>query len=492
MPDTDRSAPILVWFRDDLRLDDNPALAAALSQNRPVVAVYVREDGSGAPRAPGGASRWWLHHSLTRLSESLAKAGVPLVLRRGAAHAILQDLVAETGASHILWNRRYDPSGIAVDTALKAAFRADGVVAESFSANLLAEPWDVATGSGGPYRVFSPFFRALVARGEPAPPRPSALPAEAGPREGTASPDSETPASLFHLPTRPDWAGGLRDTWEPGEAGALRRLSAFLDDGLARYAAQRDEPASQATSMLSPHLRFGEISPRRIWHAVAHRGADPSSGIGERQVAKFQSELCWREFSYHLLFHFPDLGTANFQPRFDAFPWRSDEMQLRAWTKGLTGYPLVDAGMRELWHTGTMHNRVRMVAASFLIKHLMLDWRQGEAWFWDTLVDADPANNAASWQWVAGSGADAAPYFRIFNPTTQGEKFDPDGDYTKRWVPELSGLPPKYLFKPHEAPREILAQASIRLGDTYPRPIVDHSTARQRALDAFQTIKNAA
>ncbi|WP_417769925.1 cryptochrome/photolyase family protein [Stappia sp.] len=490
MPDTDQPVPILVWFREDLRLDDNPALAAALSPGSPVVAVYVREEGPDAPRAPGGASRWWLHHSLTRLSDDLKQAGIPLVLRRGPAEETLRGLAAETGASRILWNRRYDPAGIAIDTALKAAFKADGVTAESFSATLIAEPWELATGSGGPYRVFSPFFRALIARGEPAAPRHTALPA--GRRRIEVSPDSETPATLFPLPTSPDWAGGLRETWEPGEAGALRRLETFLDDGLERYAEKRDEPASQATSLLSPHLRFGEISPRRIWHAAAHRGADPSSGVGDRQVAKFHSELGWREFSYHLLYHFPKLPSANFQSRFDAFPWRSDDAQLRAWTKGLTGYPLVDAGMRELWHTGYMHNRVRMVTASFLIKHLMIDWREGEAWFRDTLVDADPASNAASWQWVAGSGADAAPYFRIFNPTTQGEKFDPDGTYTKRWVPELSGLPQEYLFKPHEAPREMLSQAGIRLGDTYPRPIVDHKAARQRALDAFQTIKNAA
>lgn len=490
MPTAERSAPILVWFREDLRLDDNPALAAALSLDRPVVAIHVREEGPAAPRAPGGAARWWLHHSLARLSEDLNEAGIPLVLRRGAADATLKDLVAETGASHILWNRRYDPAGIAVDTALKASCKAEGIVAESFAATLLAEPWELATGSGGPYRVFSPFFRALVARGEPTLPRPLALPA--GRRRIEVSPDSETPATLFPLPDRPDWAGGLRETWEPGEAGALRRLEAFLDDGLERYAEKRDAPAGKATSLLSPHLRFGEISPRRVWHAAAHRGADPSSRVGDRQVAKFHSELGWREFSYHLLYHFPTLPSANFQSRFDAFPWRSDRAQFRAWTKGLTGYPLVDAGMRELWHTGYMHNRVRMVTASFLIKHLMIDWREGEAWFRDTLVDADPANNAASWQWVAGSGADAAPYFRIFNPTTQGEKFDPDGTYTKRWVPELSGLPPKYLFKPDEAPGEMLAQAGIRLGDTYPRPIVDHKAARQRALDAFQTTRNAA
>ncbi len=491
MPTSDRPAPTLVWFRDDLRLDDNPALAAALSEPGETIAVYVLEDeGDGAPRPLGGASRWWLHHSLKDLAENLEGIGVPLVLRRGAAAEALQALIDETGAGRVTWNRRYDPQGIDIDTRIKARLRDNGTVAESFGANLLVEPWELKTLAGDPYRVFSPFFRALLARGEPAQPRALAAPARQPSR--SAAPATESIDEVLPLPSRPDWAGGLRETWRPGETGVLERLSVFLDERLARYADKRDEPAAEATSMLSPHLRFGEISPRRVWHAAAHRAADPSSGVGDRQVAKFQSELGWREFSYHLLFHHPDLGSANFQPRFDAFPWREDADQFAAWRKGLTGYPLVDAGMRELWHTGYMHNRVRMVVASFLVKHLMIDWREGEAWFWDTLVDADPANNTASWQWVAGSGADAAPYFRIFNPTMQGEKFDPDGTYTRRWLPELGRLPSKYLFKPHEAPREVLAQAGVRLGETYPRPIVDHGTARQRALDAFESIKNAA
>ncbi|WP_067222157.1 cryptochrome/photolyase family protein [Stappia indica] len=488
MPSKDSPSPIVVWFRDDLRLDDNPALAAAVGQGRPVVALYVLDESKDGPRALGGASRWWLNLSLKALARDLDKIGVPLVLRKGPALKTVPAVLSEAGAGNIVWNRRYDAPGIAIDKELKSSLREDGFVAESFNGALLAEPWDVLNGEGLPYRVFSPFFRAMNARGAPAQPQDFKAPSERLPE--APSLEGEEIDDLLPLPSRPDWAGGLRDTWTPGEAGARKRLEAFLDDRLCRYAAQRDMPGEDATSLLSPHLRFGEISPRRIWYAAGDRTAAQDE-ISDKQLDKFRSELGWREFSYHLLFHFPDIGHANFQPRFDDFPWRKDKKQFRIWTKGQTGYPLVDAGMRELWHTGYMHNRVRMVVASFLIKHLMIDWREGEAWFWDTLVDADPANNTASWQWVAGSGADAAPYFRIFNPTSQGEKFDPDGTYVRRWVPELADMPASHIYKPHEAPREMLEKAGVRLGDTYPRPMVEHAKARQRALDAFQTIKNA-
>ena len=488
MPSKDSPSPIVVWFRDDLRLDDNPALAAAVGQGRPVVALYVLDESKDGPRALGGASRWWLNLSLKALARDLDKIGVPLVLRKGPALKTVPAVLSEAGAGNIVWNRRYDAPGIAIDKELKSSLREDGFVAESFNGALLAEPWDVLNGEGLPYRVFSPFFRAMNARGAPAQPQDFKAPSERLPEAPSLK--GEEIDDLLPLPSRPDWAGGLRDTWTPGEAGARKRLEAFLDDRLCRYAAQRDMPGEDATSLLSPHLRFGEISPRRIWYAAGDRTAAQDE-ISDKQLDKFRSELGWREFSYHLLFHFPDIGHANFQPRFDDFPWRKDKKQFRIWTKGQTGYPLVDAGMRELWHTGYMHNRVRMVVASFLIKHLMIDWREGEAWFWDTLVDADPANNTASWQWVAGSGADAAPYFRIFNPTSQGEKFDPDGTYVRRWVPELADMPASHIYKPHEAPREMLEKAGVRLGDTYPRPMVEHAKARQRALDAFQTIKNA-
>ncbi|WP_417773855.1 cryptochrome/photolyase family protein [Stappia sp.] len=489
MPSPDTSSPLLVWFRDDLRTDDNPALSAALSDGRPVIGFYLLDEVSEGVRPFGGASRWWLHHSLSALAERLTRINVPLVLRQGGALDEVPRLAREAGASGIVWNRRYEAAAIRLDAALKSTLRADGLSAESFNGALLVEPWEVATKAGAPYKVFTPFFKALVARGEPA--RPHACGERSGSSVPVSVPHSDELGAWNLLPCAPDWAGGLRETWTPGEDGAKARLSDFLDIRLSGYAEHRDAPGKATTSRLSPHLRFGEISPRRIWHAAAFHAETAGEPNTRTALAKFQAELGWREFSYHLLFHFPTLDRQNFQPRFDGFPWKRDAGAFAAWTRGRTGYPLVDAGLRELWHTGYMHNRVRMVAASFLVKHLLLDWREGEAWFWDTLVDADPASNPASWQWVAGSGADAAPYFRIFNPTGQGEKFDPEGHYTRKWVPELAALPNKFLFRPHEAPAEVLESAGVRLGETYPRPIVDHGKARQRALDAFETLKTA-
>ncbi|MBA5776441.1 deoxyribodipyrimidine photo-lyase [Stappia sp. F7233] len=481
MDDAEQNRPTIIWFRNDLRLADNPALARAASSRRPLIALHVLDDCY-----LGGATRWWLHHSLAKLGERLAGHGVPLILRRGPAREEVISLALETRAANVFWNRRYDPHGIAADSDLKEKLRAAGLVVESFNSNLITEPWEVKTSSGGPFRVFTPFWKALRAHYVPAKPisEPSTL-------EGsTASIPSLRLEDMDLLPRKPDWANGLRGTWCPGEAGARDRLQRFLADGFAQYADCRDFPAAGATSMLSPHLRFGEISPRRIWHAASLAAA--RRDIPEGNLDKFLSELAWREFSYHLLFHNPDLPRENFQRKFDAFPWANNEAAFRAWTKGRTGYPIVDAGMRELWQTGTMHNRVRMIAASFLIKHLLVDWRKGAEWFRDTLVDADIASNSASWQWVAGSGADAAPYFRIFNPVLQGEKFDPDGSYTRRFVPELAGLPDRYLFRPFEAPESVLAKAGVTLGKTYPSPIVDHGLARDRALQAFQTLSAAA
>jgi deoxyribodipyrimidine photo-lyase len=368
---------------------------------------------------------------------------------------------------------------VAIDGDLKTRLRAEGRAATSFQASLLHEPQAIRSGSGGPFRVFTPFWRACRAGPRPRSPlpRPTVLHAFA------SEPAGQALEALDLLPRAPYWAGGLDATWTPGEAGAEARLTRFLDHGLATYAAERDRPDRDVSSRLSPHLRFGEISPFRILEAVEARiTADPRlAASGE----KFLSEVGWREFAHHLAFHFGDLATRNFQPRFDAFPWRRNDAILAAWTTGRTGYPLVDAGMRELWATGTMHNRVRMVVASFLVKHGLVDWREGERWFFDTLVDACPAVNPASWQWVAGSGADAAPYFRIFNPVSQGTKFDPDGAYVRRWVPELTGLPASVIHAPWTAPREILAGAGVVLGRSYPLPIVDHAAARERALAAF-------
>ncbi len=468
------SGPSIVWLRDDLRLHDNPALVAAAARDGAVVPLYVLDEESDGLRHLGGASRWWLHHSLDALSQAFADLGSPLVLRRGAPLNVVGEIVRETGAKALFWNRRYDAAGIEVDRRIKAGMRDGGLTVESFSANLLHEPWELATGSGQPYRVFTPFWKA--ARQAPAPRAPLPAPKRLD-APGKAVPGNSL-GTWNLLPRTVDWAGGLRETWTPGEAGARARLAAFLDGSLSGYSSRRDRPDRNSTSMLSPHLRFGEIGPVQISHAALARGDG-------RDVHKFLAEVGWREFSYHLLFHNPDLATRNYRSRFDAMPWRRAPAQLEAWKRGQTGYPVVDAGMRQLWHTGWMHNRVRMVAASLLIKHLLIDWREGEAWFWDTLVDADPANNPASWQWVAGSGADAAPYFRIFNPVLQGEKFDPSGDYVRRWVPEIAKLPDKHLHSPWTASAGTLRDAGVELGRTYPAPIVDHAMARHRALEAF-------
>ncbi len=470
----DQSALSLVWFREDLRLADNPALTAAIARGRRLALVYILDEESDGIRPLGGASRWWLHHSLAALSDDLAAHGHRLILRRGRAGDILPALIQETGANAVDWNRRYGAAERAVDATLKTTLREQGIAVESHQAGLLFEPWTVTTGAGQPYRVFTPFWRACLARGEPRPPLPA--PHDwPRPADATASDDL---ADWALLPTKPDWAAGLRESWQPGERGAQARLAQFLDEGLPHYAGQRDRPDIDATSRLSPHLRFGEVSPFQLWHAAEDAGRQET--MSRRNIDKFLSELGWREFSWHLLFHFPDLPDRNFQPRFDAFPWREpDAADLAAWQQGRTGIPIVDAGMRQLWHTGWMHNRVRMIVASFLIKNLLIDWRIGEAWFWDTLVDADAASNAASWQWVAGSGADAAPYFRVFNPMLQAEKFDPQADYIRVHVPELAAL----------SASEIARLTAGGRARGYPAPIVDLQESRRRALDAFASLK---
>lgn len=472
----------IVWFRNDLRVADNAALTAA-SKHGAVIAVYIRHIG-GETRAQGSASRWWLHHSLHDLSERLQGMGTPLTLMSGDPAALIPELVRTTGATAVYWNRRYDPAHAAADADLKSRLRAQGLIAESFGGQLLHEPSKLKTGAGSHYRVYSPFWRALEPGLEDhrSLPAPTALPA---PRRVLAS---ERLKSWGLLPTRPDWSGGLRKAWSPGETGAAARLTDFLDCRMAGYAERRDLPSVDATSGLSPHLAFGEISPGQILDALKTGENDASP----RDRLVFRKEIAWRDFSWHLLANEPGLPHKNHNRRFDEFPWTENDAALAAWREGKTGYPIVDAGMRQLWQTGWMHNRVRMIVASFLTKHLMIDWRQGEAWFWDTLVDADPASNAASWQWVAGCGADAAPYFRIFNPVLQGEKFDPDGDYVRRYVPELATLAAGFIHKPWAAPERNLLAAGVRLGETYPRPIVDHQAARNRALAAYQSIKDAA
>ncbi len=475
-------APAIVWFRDDLRLSDQPALQAAVETGAPIICLYVFDEVSSGLRPPGGASRWWLHHSLAALATSLDKIGGRLDILRGAASELIPQLAAASGAAAVFWTRRYGAAEIALDTAIKEALRRNGVTAQSHNGQLLFEPWQLKTKAGGPFRVFTPFWRAALALPSPAHPAPAPKAIKAADWPGKIKRLALDDLGL--LPLKPDWAGGLRKAWRPGEAGAQAQLRHFLESRLARYAADRDRPDVEATSRLSPHLRFGEISPRQILAATRH--AQDSGDASPQGVAKFTAEIGWREFSYHLLYQSPDLATRNFQKRFDVFKWpEPNPDHLRLWQRGQTGYPIVDAGMRELWQTGTMHNRVRMVAASFLIKHLMVRWRRGEEWFWDTLCDADPASNPASWQWVAGSGADAAPYFRIFNPILQGEKFDPDGAYVRNYIPELGNMPAKWIHKPWTAPPFVLKEAGVSLGSSYPSPIIDHDRARQRALAAF-------
>lgn len=473
---TDR--PVILWFRQDLRLADNPALNKAVQTGRPVVPVYVLDQVSRA-RAMGAASLWWLDKSLRALDASLHERGSRLVLRHGDSEAELRRLIDETGADTVFLNRLFEPDAFARDADIAHALQADGIDCKGYNAALMSRPGSVLNGSGQPYKVFTPFLKALLATAEQ-PPHTGAPSTLATPIDPPSDDINEWP---LH-PSDPDWSGGF--DWSPGEAGAARALSAFVESGLKTYSTGRDRPAEPATSRLSPHLHFGEISP---WRAVeAARNAAGQGRVPAAEAEKFVAEIGWREFSAHLLHAFPQMTDTAFRPEYDAMPWRDDPVALQAWERGQTGYPVVDAGMRELWATGFMHNRVRMIVASFLIKHLLIDWREGEAWFWNTLVDADLASNVQNWQWVAGSGADASPYFRIFNPVIQGQKFDADGRYVRKWVPELRRLPDRWLHAPWTAPHEVLAQAGIRPGRDYPAPVVDHAAARQRALDALEQV----
>lgn len=475
------AVPAIVWFRQDLRLGDNPALAAALKTGRPLVLTYILDDAPSNAWALGGASRWWLHRSLEALSKSIAARGGALILRRGDGEEQLLQLVKETGAGAVFWNRCYEPHAIARDTAVKQKLQAAGIAVTSCNGALLHEPWTVQNKSGEPYKVYSAFWRASQQLEWRAPtPAPKKL------KPCGADIASDTLQSWGLLPTKPNWAADFEPEWTPGEAGALQALDAFIESRLQDYAEQRDQLGVTGTSRLSPHLHFGEISPVQVRAAITS-AAEQHPHL-QRGADKYLAEIGWREFSTSLLFHRPNLPQENWRDQFNHFAWRTDPEALESWQRGRTGYPIVDAAMRELWTTGYMHNRARMIAASFLIKHLLIDWRLGEAWFWDTLVDADLANNAASWQWVAGSGADAAPYFRIFNPVTQGERFDSDGAYVRRWVPELAALPNAVLHRPWTASAGALKQANVELGVTYPHPIVDHDTARRRALDAFAAL----
>ena len=448
------SSPSIVWFRDDLRIADNPALAWAIERGAPVIALYLLDEQSPEIRPLGAASKWWLHHSLTSLSSDLESLGATLTLRSGSAREVIPALVTEVGAGGLAWNRRYGPSRV-IDQELKEDLRSQGLDVESFQASVMYEPWTITNKDGKAFQVFTPFWKTCLASGPPREPIPA--PASI---EGVADVQSESLDAWGLLPTSPDWSEGLRETWSPGEEGAWQRLDGFVESGLALYH-RRDEPGIDATSMLSPHLRFGEVSPHQVWHRSMR--TDNPEAIKNRD--KFLSEVGWREFMINVLFQHPALHTDNIRSNFDQFPWRWPEAtELRPWQRGTTGIPLVDAGMRQLWHTGYMHNRVRMVTASFLVKNMLVHWRLGEQWFWDTLVDADEANNPGSWQWVAGCGTDAAPYFRVFNPVVQAEKFDPDGSYRSTWIPEWGT-------------------------DDYPDPILDLAETRAEALSAFEVTK---
>ncbi|MEO0411486.1 MAG: deoxyribodipyrimidine photo-lyase [Pseudomonadota bacterium] len=465
----------VVWFRNDLRLHDQAALAAA-ALDGPVIAFYCLDDAAAGDWRHGGAQRWWLHHSLTQLKTALAALGIPLVLKRGATAKHLAALVSQTQAQSVHATRHFEP----YNRTLEAALEEGSIPLTLHTGSYLRAPEEVRTGSGGPYKVFTPYWRASRALGDPD--APKAAPRDITGYDGTLESDDLSDWGL--RPTKPDWSAGLQTSWTPGEAGAHEMLRALSPGKVAEYKNQRDFPALDGTSKLSPHLHFGEITPRQIWHHL--------SGVMELDQAEpLIRQLGWRDFSLSLLQYAPHLPEASWSPKFKSFPWREDAADLERWQRGQTGYPVVDAGMRQLWQTGWMHNRVRMIVASFLCKHLLLHWRHGEDWFWDTLVDADLANNAAGWQWVAGSGADASPYFRIFNPITQSEKFDKGGDYIRSFVPELAGLPSKHLHAPWSAPENILQAAGVQLGKTYPKPMVDHSQARQRALDAYEDIKAA-
>ena len=471
--------PSIVWLRQDLRIEDNPALQEAIGSGGPVIPVYnwAPEEEGGWP--PGAASRWWLHNSLKRLQKELENIGLSLVIRSGSTLANLEQIIDKTGATAVFWNRRYEPASIQRDAMVKAELTRLGILAKSFNGNLLFEPWTILNKQNAPFKVFTPFWKACLARGEPSEPLPH-------PMKVAKKQLAVETLMLDQLELLPKihWDKGLYEEWTPGTINAKKMLERFLKKGVDSYSELRDHPDEQGTSKMSPYLHFGEITSRMIWHAVMKSKTHTASS------EIYLKQLGWREFAHHLLYHFPLTTSKPLRPDFNEFPWNDNKDWVKAWHKGYTGYPIVDAGMRQLWTTGWMHNRVRMIVGSFLVKDLLISWQEGVRWFWDTLVDADLANNTMGWQWVSGCGADAAPYFRVFNPVIQGEKFDLSGDYVRKWIPEIADLPNKWLHCPWEAPQDVLSKAGIVIGKTYPPPIVDHAEARLKALNAFHALKN--
>ena len=477
------SGTVILWFRLDLRLADNPALKAAVRRGT-VVPVFIHAPEEEMPWEPGGASKWWLHQSLAALDLALQRAGSRLIMRRGPTLESLLKLVEQTGAEAVFWNRRYEPALIERDTKIMETLAGHGLLAESFNGALLNEPWTIKNQSGKSFQVFTPFWKHCLAKAEPNEPLP--MPKHI-PRPN-CWPGSVRLKDL-DLEPKIDWAQGLRTAWTPGEAGARAHLKRFLSSAIHDYAQSRNRPGHIGTSRLSPHLHFGEITPRQIWDAVRKHAEKKGIARTTWRSSQFLTEIGWREFAHHLLYHFPATPTEPLRKEFRKLRWHKNPEFLKAWQKGRTGYPIVDAGMRELWTTGWMHNRVRMIVASFLVKDLLISWQEGARWFWDTLVDADLAQNTLGWQWTSGCGADAAPYFRVFNPVSQAEKFDAKGDYVRKWCPEIARLPDKWLHKPWEAPEDILTKAGVRIGQNYPAPIVSHTIAREVALEAFARLK---
>ena len=474
----------LFLFRNDLRLADNMALSAAFDSNQDVILLYVYDDSVTSWKV-GSASRWWLHNSLLGLQQSIKQLGGQLHLRRGNTLSVLREIIHEANVDQLYFSRTYEPAQRQIEQAIYDEWH-NAITIKRYGGYLLFEPEQIKTGQGAPYKVFTPFWKSCMTQVEPMPIARATDFSSCRFFCGNIHSDSIDEWQL--QPSSSGWFLGLWQVWQPGEAGAQQRLQHALNHILNDYAEERDRPDREGTSKLSPHLHFGELSPVRVWSDV--KQFMQAGKLEKDQAMCFLRELGWREFSTHLLFHWQSLPDSAFRSEYQSFPWKQDFGALTAWQRGETGYPIVDAGMRQLWHSGWMHNRVRMIVGSFLVKHLLIHWREGEDWFWDTLVDADLANNAASWQWVAGSGADAAPYFRIFNPILQGKKFDPDGSYVKKWVPELKNLPIRYIHEPWEADEVTLSNADIALGDSYPAPIVAHAEGRKRALAAFDAFKN--